>query len=162
MRRRSFLLDGARAAAAFGIFRSLGACRSVATGSAATAAGATVSAEDARFAALRDRYFVRHLELNPVTSTYLGGDGYSPALRDVNGRLRDFRPASLAAERDFYRGVRTELAAMPAASLSARLAIDHAVLGAQLLFLLHQVEDLRYHERAVDTYVAEPFRGVDW
>lgn len=162
MRRRSFLLDGARAAAAFGIFRSLGACRSLATGSAASTAGAAASAADARFVALRDRYFVRHLELNPVTSTYLGGDGYSPALRDVNGRLRDFRPASLAAERDFYRSVRSELSAIPAASLSPQLAIDHAVLGAQLLFLLHQVDDLRYHERAVDTYVAEPFRGVDW
>ncbi|HEU0300020.1 MAG TPA: DUF885 domain-containing protein, partial [Longimicrobium sp.] len=38
----------------------------------------------------------------------------------------------------------------------------HAVMGAQLNFILHQMEELRYHERSVDTYVAEPFRGIDW
>ena len=161
MRRRSFLFETARAAAAFGLFRSLAACRGDAPGAAAKA-GASHSGDDARFVALRDRYFVRHLELNPVTSTYLGGDGYSAALRDVNGRLRDFSPTALAAERDFYREVRGQLAAIPRSSLAPQLAIDHAVLGAQLTFLLHQIEDLRYPERAVDTYVAEPFRGVDW
>ena len=35
------------------------------------------AADKARaFVALRDRYFVRTLQLNPVTSTYLGGDAY--------------------------------------------------------------------------------------
>ena len=160
MRRRRFLFESTRAAAAFGILRSLGACRPQATGAPAGAAAS--SSANARFVALRDRYFVRHLELNPVTSTYLGGDGYSPQLRDVNGRLRDFSPAALTAERDFYRSVRDELASIPAGSLPPQLAVDHAVLGAQLKFLLHQVEELRYPERAVDTYVAEPFRGVDW
>jgi hypothetical protein len=29
------------------------------------------------FVELRDRFFVRHLLFNPVTSTYLGADGYS-------------------------------------------------------------------------------------
>lgn len=167
MRRRTFLHESARAAAAFGIFRSLAACGSAhgngaASTGAAAGTAAPASADDARFVALRDRYFLRHLELNPVTSTYLGGDGYSPALRDVNGRLRDYTPAALSAERDFYRGVRAELDAMRPASLSPQLAVDHAVLGAQLTFLLHYLEELRYAERAVDSYVAEPFRGVDW
>ena len=157
MRRRSFVFQSARAAAAFGLFRSLPACAS-----ATRAPGSTGSADEASFVALRDRYFLRHLQLNPVTSTYLGGDGYSPELREVNGRLRDFSAGALTAERDFYRGIRSELAAIPAASLSPQLAIDRAVLGAQLTFLLHYIEDLRYPERAVDTYVAEPFRGVDW
>ncbi len=171
MRRRTFVLESARAAAALGIFRSLAACRAAGSAAAATGGATTpgsvsgaagVSPNAARFVVLRDRYFVRHLELNPVTSTYLGGDGYSPALRDTNGRLRDYSPAALAAERDFYRGVRQELDGIAAASLSPQLAVDHAVLGAQLRFLLHYIEDLRYQERALDTYVAEPFRGVDW
>jgi hypothetical protein len=34
-------------------------------------------------------------------------------------------------------------------------------MGAQIGFMLHQYER-KYHERAIDTYVAEPFRGVDW
>ena len=51
---------------------------------------------------------------------------------------------------------------MDPARLPAEEAIDHAVMGAQLNFIIHQLEDLRYHERSVDTYVAEPFRGVDW
>lgn len=158
MRRRTFVFESARAAAAFGLFRSLAACASAQRG----APGPARSADEARFVSLRERYFVRHLRLNPVTSTYLGGDAYAPELRDVNGTLRDFGPAALAAERDFYRGIRSELATIPAASLSPQLAIDRAVLDAQLTFLLHQIEDLRYPERAVDTYVAEPFRGVDW
>jgi len=29
-------------------------------------------------------------------------------------------------------------------------------------YMLHQLEERRYHERCIDTYVAEPFRGVDW
>ena len=164
MKRRSFLHDSARAAAAFGIFRSLAACRSAGVGAAGTSSATATSrsADDTRFVALRDRYFLRHLELNPVTSTYLGGDGYSPTLATVNGRLRDYAPSALAAERDFYRSVRAELDGIPAASLSPDLRVDHAVLGAQLTFLLHYLEELRYQERAVDTYVAEPFRGVDW
>ncbi len=28
--------------------------------------------------------------------------------------------------------------------------------------MVHQLAELRYHERCVDTYVAEPFRGIDW
>ena len=51
---------------------------------------------------------------------------------------------------------------MDRATLDAGERIDAGVLEAQLAFLLHQIDDRRYHERSVDTYVAEPFRGVDW
>lgn len=151
MKRRIFVQQTSRALAAAGI---LGPTR----------LGALVGAPlppDA-FTRLRDRYFVRVLSLNPVTSTYLGGDGYSAELRDVNGRLRDYRPDALQDEVRFYRGVRRELAGIPAAGLPPAERIDRAVLEAQLGFILHQLEDLHYHQRAVDTYVAEPFRGVDW
>ncbi len=150
MDRRLFLHHSALSAVAFGIFRKL--------------RPAEVSAMSAPspFSALRDRYFVRVLELNPVTSTYLGGDGYSDVLRDVNGRLRDYSVRALEAERKFYRGVRDELRRVGPASLTPSERIDRDVLEAQVNFMLHQLDDLRYHERAVDTYVAEPFRGIDW
>ncbi|HYJ80811.1 MAG TPA: DUF885 family protein, partial [Longimicrobiaceae bacterium] len=154
MDRRRFLSRGAQAALALGIFPTLEACG----GEARPVADATGSA----FAALRDRYFVRVLSLNPVTATYLGGDGYSPQLAGVNARLRDYRPAGLAAERAFYREIKAARDAMAPDSLTPEERIDHQVLGAQLDFILHQLDDLRYHERSIDTYVAEPFRGVDW
>ena len=44
---------------------------------------------DEAFIGLRDRYFRKQLELNPVTSTYLGGEGWNPELRVLNRRLRD-------------------------------------------------------------------------
>jgi uncharacterized protein (DUF885 family) len=149
MRRRDFVSRSAHAAIAFGILRQLGACR-------------PPSEATNGFVSIRDRYFLEFLQRNPVVSTYLGGDGYSPALATINGTLRDYRPEAVAAERDFYRGIREEAGRVDRDGLSVRDRIDYDVLQAQLAFLLHQVEDLRQHERAVDTYVAEPFRGVDW
>ncbi|HEV7366558.1 MAG TPA: DUF885 domain-containing protein [Gemmatimonadales bacterium] len=151
MRRRDFLSRTAQSAAAFGILRHLGACR--------LSGGAGGSGS---FASIRDRYFVQFLQLNPVVSTYLGGDGYSPSLAAINGKLRDYRPEALDAERAFYRGVREDMSRVSRNGLPAGERIDYDVVQAQLAFLLHQVEDLRQYERAIDTYVAEPFRGVDW
>lgn len=149
MDRRSFVMRGTQAALAFGILPNLEGIEAAAQGQAG-------------FGALRNRYFVRVLALNPVTTTYLGGDAYSPTLRAVNGRLRDYRPAALAAERAFYRETKRAWSAIRPAPLTPAERIDHAVMGAQLDFILHQLDDLRYHERSVDTYVAEPFRGIDW
>ncbi|MDB5452370.1 MAG: hypothetical protein JWO33_948, partial [Caulobacteraceae bacterium] len=118
-----------------------------------SAAAAKQPRRDA-FAVLRDRYFLGALQFNPVTATYLGGDGYSPRLADINSGLRDYRPEALADERAFYREVKTANDAIPPQTLSAEDRIDHEVLAAQLNFILHQLEDLKYHQRAVDTYVA--------
>jgi uncharacterized protein (DUF885 family) len=148
MHRRDFVARSAQSLVAFAILRQVGACRPASGGSS--------------FVALRDRYFLRTLELNPVVSTYLGGDGYSPTLADVNGRLRDYRPAALAEEARFYREIRDGLAGIDRSRLGVAERIDAAVLEAQVAFLLHQLEDRRYYRRCVDTYVAEPFRGVDW
>jgi uncharacterized protein (DUF885 family) len=150
MRRRDFLSKTARSAAAFGILRQLGGCH------ASTPGGSE------GFTAIRDRYFLRFLELNPVVSTYLGGDGYSPSLSTINGRLRDYSPDALSGELAFYRGIRSELGRLDRGRLSLKDRIDYDVLGAQLDFLLHQLDQRRQCERAIDTYVAEPFRGVDW
>ena len=154
MHRRNFLRHTGEAALAFGILRHLPAC--------AGPGKAGASKADQAFLSLRDRYFLKALELNPVTATYLGGDGYDPSLAKINGRLRDFRPPALGDERAFYLGIRKELEAIDPTSLTSVSRVDHQVMTAQLRFMLHQLEDLKHYQRAIDTYVAEPFRGVDW
>jgi uncharacterized protein (DUF885 family) len=153
MRRRSFLYRSAQTAAAFGALRHLSAC--------APKDAPPANAADPAFLALRERYFLKTLEYNPVTSTYLGGDGYHPSLAGVNGRLRDWSTPALGLEARFYQDVQRELGTIDAAGLSPQSRIDHGVLAAQLAFLLHQ-DARRYYQRSVDTYVAEPFRGIDW
>ena len=156
MNRRSFVQKASIAAAGFGILRNIEACATAPPPAPIT----PLPASD--FPGLRDRYFVFHLQGNPVTSTYLGGDGYSPELGDTNARLRDFRPATLDAEVKFYRDIRASLGRIPPATLSPTDLIDHRLMIAQLEFLIHQLAVLRYYQRSLDTYVAEPFRGVDW
>ena len=154
--RRTFVQRAAVTAAGFGILRTTQACAPPAT------VAPLPTPMPGTFTELRDRYFLFHLEKNPVTSTYLGGDGYSPTLADVNGRLRDYSAGAIAAEIRFYKDVRAAIARVPAETLAPRERADHQLMTAQLNFLIHQMQDLRYHQRAVDTYVAEPFRGVDW
>lgn len=157
MHRRGFLAGAARTAATFGVLRHLGGCRD-----ATQAAGGGSLAPSSAFVSLRDRYFVRTLQLYPVTSTYLGGDGYSPALAGANGTLRDWRPDALKSEAAFYRAVERARQAIDPGRLESAERIDHAVLGAQIAFVLRHLEERRQYERAIDTYVAEPFRGADW
>lgn len=156
MLRRRFLVGAARTAATFGILRHVGGCRD-----AGPVPGNAVSPGSA-FTSLRRRYFVRTLQLYPVTSTYLGGDGYSSALAGTNGALRDWGPDALKSEAAFYREIERARQAIDPGRLEPADRIDHAVLGAQIGFVLRQLEERRHHERAIDTYVAEPFRGVDW
>src|SRR6185503_15541775 len=61
----------------------------------------------------------------------------------------------------FYQDIQRELGTINAAQLTPQSRIDHGVLAAQLGFLLHQ-NDRRHYQRCIDTYVAEPFRGIDW
>ena len=153
MRRRSFLYRSAQTAAAFGALRHLTAC--------SPKEAPPPNQADPAFTALRERYFLKALEYNPVTSTYLGGDGYHPSLAGVNGRLRDYSVATLGLETRFYQDIQRELNTIEPAGLSTHARIDHGVLAAQLAFLLHQ-DSRRFYQRAIDTYVAEPFRGIDW
>ena len=151
MNRRTFVRRTALAAAGFGILRTLPGCR-----------GESRSEADRAFADIRDRYFLRHLELNPVTSTYLGGDGYSAELRDINGKLRDYSATALESELRFYRDTRDAVRATDPSTLSPAMRIDREVMAAQVDYLVRYIDTRRYHLRAVDTYVAEPFRGIDW
>jgi uncharacterized protein (DUF885 family) len=108
------------------------------------------------------RYVVEFLRRNPTTNTYLGGAGLDPALRDVDGTLRDVSPAALEEEDRWLAGVARELGAVDADALTPSVLIDRDVAVAQIRFLLHQHQVRRYQERAVDTYVGEPFRALDW
>ena len=155
MHRRRFLSASAQAALAAGLLPPvLAAC-----GRKGDSAGAP--ANDSALVALRDRYFLKMMELNPVTATYLGADAYDPSLAQVNGRLRDWRPEAMEAERRFLDQVEADRRQIPVGDLSTQARIDHALLGAQVAFLVRQHER-RSWQRVIDSYVAEPFRGVDW
>jgi uncharacterized protein (DUF885 family) len=116
---------------------------------------------DGGFVQLRDRFFREQLVLNPVTSTYLGGDGWDPALLPLGGKLRDYSQDALDDEARDYRLLDRAHGSIDPTLLTPQGRVDHAVMGAQMAFLRSEL-DRRYHERSVDTYVAEPFRGIDW
>lgn len=115
-----------------------------------------------KFEAFRERFFVRHLLFNPVTATYLGADGYSDVLHAANGALKDYSESTLARELGFYREMYQELESIALESLPSDMQVDHRVIDAQLKFLVRLIGDRKYHQRAIDTYTAEPFRGIDW
>lgn len=157
MNRRTFVQRTAVTAAGLGFLRNVQACAPP-----APPAPPRPAIIPGTFAELRDRYFVYNLEKNPVTSTYLGGDAYNPALADSSSKLRDYRPQALAAESLFYRSLFASVQAVTPETLTPREQADLRLMLAQLAFLIHQHDDLHYHQRSLDTYVAEPFRGVDW
>jgi uncharacterized protein (DUF885 family) len=111
---------------------------------------------------VRERYFVGFLKRNPITATYLGGDGYSPELAEINTALPDVSKRGRAEAIGFYRSILAELERVDAAPLSPDDAIDREVVRAQVRFMLHLLGDLRYDQKSVDTYMVAPFRGVDW
>jgi uncharacterized protein (DUF885 family) len=122
------------------------------------------SSEESRpvWSSVRERYFIGSLKRDPVTATYLGGDGYSADLAEINASLPDVTPQGLQEKESFYRSVLTDLDRVDPATLSADDAIDREVMKAQVRFLLHLSDDLHYEQRSVDTYTVAPFRGVDW
>jgi uncharacterized protein (DUF885 family) len=115
-----------------------------------------------RWSEIRERYFIGFLKRNPVTATYLGGDGYGAELADVNSTLPDVSQQGRAAEIAFCRSVLSDLERVDPASLTPDDVIDREVVRAQIRFMLHLLEDLHYEQRSVDTYMVAPFRGVDW
>ena len=107
-------------------------------------------------------YVVGFLRRNPTTNTYLGGAGLDPTLRAVDGTLRDVSPAAIEDEDRWLASMGRELASVSADALSRPLLIDRDVAVAQIRFLLREHQVRHYQERAVDTYVGEPFRSLDW
>lgn len=108
------------------------------------------------------RYVSESLKRNPTTNTYLGGAGLDPALAAVDGTLRNYAPAALAEEDRWLAMTARELGAVNVGALSDAVSIDAQVAIAQTRFLIRQHQVRRYQERAVDTYVGEPFRAIDW
>jgi uncharacterized protein (DUF885 family) len=117
---------------------------------------------DAAFKTIHDKYVVEFLRRNPTVNTYLGGAGLDPALKEVDGRLRDHSASALAEEDRWLADSQKAFQGVDAASLSPARRIDRDVALAQTAFLLRQHQTRRYQERAVDTYVSEPFRAIDW
>ncbi|MFY9570712.1 MAG: DUF885 domain-containing protein [Blastocatellia bacterium] len=117
---------------------------------------------DGEFKKTHDAYVVEFLRRNPTVNTYLGGAGFDPSLKDVDGTLRDHSAAALEAEDRWLAEAQKSFEGIAADTLSANLRIDREVALAQIRFLLHQHQARRYQERALDTYTDEPFRALDW
>src|SRR5438093_3329842 len=122
---------------------------------AAVAAHVACAGKDVHMAwpDLRERYFVGFLKRNPITATYLGGDGASAELADISASLPDVTKAGRADEIAFYRSILADLDKVDAASLSADDAIDREVVRAQIRFMLRLLVDRRYDQKSVDTYL---------
>jgi uncharacterized protein (DUF885 family) len=117
---------------------------------------------DARFAVLEHQYVTYLLWQFPVVATYLGGSAFDPTLAAVDGTLRDYSPDALQREDARLGEFRAHFAALAPARLSARRRIDRSVALAEIAFLLREHQVRRYQQRSLDSYVDEPFRGVDW
>src|SRR5882672_9700729 len=117
---------------------------------------------DASFAPLERKYVVYFLSRNPVVATYLGGSALDSSLSTVDGRLRDHSDEALAEEDAQYEDLKKQFTALDPNTLSPRRRIDRQVALAQIEFLLHQHQVRKYQQRALDSYIDEPFRGVDF
>ncbi|HYG09015.1 MAG TPA: DUF885 domain-containing protein [Pyrinomonadaceae bacterium] len=117
---------------------------------------------DRGFKQIHDAYVREFLRRNPTVNTYLGGAGLDPALREVDGQLRDHSAAAIEAEDRWLADTQKSLEAVDPGTLSPALRIDREVALAQIRFLLHQHGTRKYQQRALDTYTDEPFRAIDW
>jgi uncharacterized protein (DUF885 family) len=117
---------------------------------------------DARFAALEHEYVVYFLGHFPVVATYLGGAAFDPQLAGIDGRLRDYSPQAIREEDTHLVQFRMRFAALAPAGLSPRRRIDRSVALAEIAFLLREHTMRHHQQKSLDSYVDEPFRGVDW
>jgi uncharacterized protein (DUF885 family) len=117
---------------------------------------------DNHFAALEHEYVTYVLQQYPVVATYLGGSAFDPHLEHIDGALRDYSPEALRDEEARLSEFRGRFVALAPARLSARRRIDRSVALAEIAFMLHQQQVRHHQQRSIDSYVDEPFRGVDW
>jgi uncharacterized protein (DUF885 family) len=117
---------------------------------------------DARFAQVEHEYVTWFLHQFPVVATYLGGSAFDAQLADVDGTLRDYSPEALQKEDVRLAEFRARFAALAPAGLSARRRVDRSVALAEITFLLHEHQVRHYQQRSLDSFIDEPFRGVDW
>jgi len=117
---------------------------------------------DQNFKKVHDAYVREFLRRNPTVNTYLGGAGLDPALREVDGQLRDHSAAAIETEDRWLADTQKSLEAVAPDTLSPNLRTDREVALAQIRFLLRQHGTRKYQQRALDTYTDEPFRAIDW
>lgn len=117
---------------------------------------------DEEFAKLEREYATYFFSRFPVVATYLGGAAFDESLKSVDGALRDHSAEAIQAEDAAFKALQAKFAALDNEQLSMRRRIDRSIVNAQIEFMLRQHQARRYQERAIDTYVDEPFRGVDW
>jgi uncharacterized protein (DUF885 family) len=117
---------------------------------------------DSRFAALEHEFVIYLLQQYPVVATYLGGAAFDPRLEHIDGTLRDYSPEAIGNEDARLGEFRARFAALAPAGLSPRRRIDRSVALAQIAFLLRLHQVRRHQQRSLDSYVDEPFRGIDW
>jgi uncharacterized protein (DUF885 family) len=139
-----------------------GACVTQQTQNTATTNTTQSGGGDQAFKTVHDKYVVEFLRRNPTINTYLGGAGLDPSLKDVDGKLRDHSATALTEEDRWLADSQKAFESIDAQTLSPTRRIDRNVALAQIAFLLRQHGTRRYQERAVDTYVGEPFRAIDW
>ena len=132
-------------------------------GCGSTAPGAEAPGNaDAEFKDTVNQYTVEFLRRNPTVNTYLGGAGLNASLRDVDGTLRDHSASALQQEDQWLTQTQSKIQAFAPESLSSSARVDRNVALAQIAFQLRLHQVRRYQERALDTYVSEPFRAIDW
>ena len=125
-------------------------------------APAAAASGDAALKTALDRYVVEFLRRYPTVNTYVGGGGLDASLKDVDGMLRDYSIAAMEAEDRWLDDTVKAISAVDANTLSPAPRIDRDVALAQIQFMLHQHQVRHYQQRALDTYVSEPFRALDW
>ncbi|MFN7980388.1 MAG: DUF885 domain-containing protein [Vicinamibacterales bacterium] len=108
------------------------------------------------------RYSVEMLRRYPTMNTYLGGAGLDASLARVDGTLRDYSATAIAEEDRWLATTARELGSVSTEGLTEPAFIDREVAIAQIRFILRQHQTRHYQERALDTYVSEPFRAIDW
>ncbi|MEJ0037643.1 MAG: DUF885 domain-containing protein [Gammaproteobacteria bacterium] len=123
---------------------------------------ATAQSGDGAFATLEHEYVVYFMQRFPVVATYLGGSEFDPSLAGIDARLRDYSVPALTEEDAELAKFKQRFAALDDAGLSPRRLIDKSVALAQIEFLLREHSVRRYQQRAIDSYMDEPFRSVDW
>src|ERR1035437_9916499 len=113
------------------------------------------------FSSLEADYIRTFLDRFPVVATYLGAEGLDPAYAALDGKLRDYSPDALHTDRDAWTGFQARLAKIDTRKLAEPDRIDAAAMAAQLAFLVHNL-DRRVHEKALDVFLEEPLRGIEF
>jgi uncharacterized protein (DUF885 family) len=124
--------------------------------------GAQARPAPEEFSTVEHDYAVYFMSRFPVVATYLGGSAFDAALAGIDSKLRDYAPQALKEEDTELGRLRERFTALAPESLAPRRRIDRAVALAEIEFLIHQHQVRRHQERSLDSYVDEPFRGVDW